>query len=98
MGLDNDAFTAEPTRSTCPEINPSTPASVEVRLIICPADDGDLVVLHRFTLLLCQFLVRMPQRWEYQLLCEAVLSIAQSPEQIQVSALQVAHRSTENVL
>ena len=67
MGLDNEAITAEPTRSECPEINPATPTSVERCLIICPADDGDFVVLHRFTLLLRQFLVRMPQRWVCQL-------------------------------
>ncbi len=59
--------TAEPMRSECPEINPATPASVERRLIICSADDGDFVVLPRFTLLLRQFLVRTPQRWVCQL-------------------------------
>lgn len=80
MGLDNDAFTAEPTRSTCPEVNPTTPASVERRLIICPADDGDFVVLHRFTLLLCQFLAKTFRRWMSGQLRDAALSIDQGPE------------------
>ena len=62
------------------------------------ADDGDFGSLHRFTLLLRQFLVGMLQRWMSGLLCDATLLNDQGPEQIQVPVLQVAHRSTENVL
>ena len=72
--------TAELTRSECAEINLAIPASVVRPLITCIADDGDFRLLHRFTLLLRQFLARTFQRWKSGLLPEAALSIAQGPE------------------
>ena len=56
------------------------PLGIGLAWCVQAADDGDFGLLHRFTLLLRQFLARTFQRWMSGQLREAALPIDQGPK------------------